>query len=325
MAVVLVNPMDAPSFVDHYAVLGVPSTATEDAIRKKYRQQSLLLHPDKNQDRVDIAAKEFDRLKKSYDVLINAGSRASFDVTRTEKVESFKRHQDLQNSRKRMREDLLEREKEVLKREKRVSHVSKIDMLRMENEERMGVLSKACRDNRTTENAVSPTSTMTTDAGAGGHRHGPSCTREKCREKVIIVKWDRKKVSHTESSLRKIFEAAGAVEIVRIGSKQKSAIVQFATTASPAFAALAVTHDLKIVSKDLEKQESAPGSSPCVTKALHPKPSIESIVEPKGVGMNAVSPAPTSKSPSGPTFSSFETLVLERLKKAAESQRDQVS
>ena len=44
---------------------------------------------------------------------------------------------------------------------------------------------------------------------------------------VIIVKWNKKKILYSEKQLKDIFLRFGKIEFIRIGSKQKSAILQF--------------------------------------------------------------------------------------------------
>ena len=59
--------MNRKSVVDHYAVLGVPQTATEAEIKKAFRKKSLKVHPDKNPSK--DAAALFIKLKAAYDFL----------------------------------------------------------------------------------------------------------------------------------------------------------------------------------------------------------------------------------------------------------------
>ena len=52
---------------DPYQILEIDSAADIKAIRKQYRQMSLLKHPDKNPDN-PLAVQEFIRLTKAYNV-----------------------------------------------------------------------------------------------------------------------------------------------------------------------------------------------------------------------------------------------------------------
>ena len=63
---------------DPYAVLGVKREATQDEIRKAYRQLAKKLHPDLNPG--DKAAEEkFKQVSVAYDLLGDTEKRARFD------------------------------------------------------------------------------------------------------------------------------------------------------------------------------------------------------------------------------------------------------
>ncbi len=63
---------------DYYQVLDVARDATEADIKKAYRRLAMKLHPDRNPD--DKAAEEqFKEAKEAYEVLSDAGKRATYD------------------------------------------------------------------------------------------------------------------------------------------------------------------------------------------------------------------------------------------------------
>ena len=66
------------AFVDHYAILGVAYDATPKQLQKAYRKRALKLHPDRNPD--PKAHDQFQKLKKSYDVLGDEHKRKKFDL-----------------------------------------------------------------------------------------------------------------------------------------------------------------------------------------------------------------------------------------------------
>jgi len=66
---------------DHYAVLGVPRTASEADIAKAYRSLALRYHPDKNRDKVKDAEVGFKRISEAYSVLRDPQKRAEYDRT----------------------------------------------------------------------------------------------------------------------------------------------------------------------------------------------------------------------------------------------------
>jgi curved DNA-binding protein CbpA len=61
-----------------YALLGVSPTATEDEIKRAYRQLATALHPDKvhNAAQHDEAAELFMRIQEAYEVCDHLGSSA---------------------------------------------------------------------------------------------------------------------------------------------------------------------------------------------------------------------------------------------------------
>ena len=64
---------------DYYKILGVPRTATQREIKKKYRSLARKLHPDFNQ--ADPNAKDrFQRINKAYDTLSDAEKRKTYDL-----------------------------------------------------------------------------------------------------------------------------------------------------------------------------------------------------------------------------------------------------
>ncbi|KAI0938578.1 hypothetical protein AcV5_000221 [Taiwanofungus camphoratus] len=65
-----------------YAVLNLPNTASEYEIRERYRQLSVLFHPDKQHDErtKETAAKRFLEVQKAYQVLSDPVSRRAYDI-----------------------------------------------------------------------------------------------------------------------------------------------------------------------------------------------------------------------------------------------------
>lgn len=65
---------------DHYAALGVSSAATLAEIKKAFRQQAALHHPDRNN--ADGTAARFRLVQEAYEVLGDDTQRAAYDNNR---------------------------------------------------------------------------------------------------------------------------------------------------------------------------------------------------------------------------------------------------
>jgi molecular chaperone DnaJ len=63
---------------DYYEILGVNRTATEDEIKKAYRQLALKYHPDRNPGNKE-AEEKFKEATEAYEVLKDADARARYD------------------------------------------------------------------------------------------------------------------------------------------------------------------------------------------------------------------------------------------------------
>ena len=66
--------------IDHYAALGLRSSATLADIKKAFRQQAALHHPDRNP--AADAASRFRRVQEAYDVLADTDKRTAYDNNR---------------------------------------------------------------------------------------------------------------------------------------------------------------------------------------------------------------------------------------------------
>jgi DnaJ family protein B protein 4 len=64
---------------DYYALLGVPKTADDAAIKKAYRKLALKWHPDKNQGSAEAEAK-FKSITEAYEVLSDKDKRKVYDL-----------------------------------------------------------------------------------------------------------------------------------------------------------------------------------------------------------------------------------------------------
>lgn len=75
--------------MDHYAVLGVPQTASDAEIRSAYKKLARRVHPDKNQGHKPVVDVDFGAVQAAYEVLSNPDDRRLHDA----ELESKKRVQ----------------------------------------------------------------------------------------------------------------------------------------------------------------------------------------------------------------------------------------
>jgi len=65
---------------DYYAILGIASDATAEAIRTAYRRKALRFHPDRNP--APEASETFREVQEAYDVLADPQHRFAYDENR---------------------------------------------------------------------------------------------------------------------------------------------------------------------------------------------------------------------------------------------------
>ncbi|KAG0554232.1 hypothetical protein M758_12G077800 [Ceratodon purpureus] len=106
---------------DLYAVLRLDDAGphvVHALIRKAYRKRALELHPDKRGDD-PVAAVEFQKLQRAYDVLSDEKARASYDELQRVRKERVQKEKGQSEKRQKMMRDLAEKEK-AYEREQKV-------------------------------------------------------------------------------------------------------------------------------------------------------------------------------------------------------------
>ncbi len=73
---------------DYYETLGVARDATQDEIKKAFRQLALKYHPDRNQGN-KASEEKFKEINEAYSCLGDAGKRSQYDATGTCGTEAF--------------------------------------------------------------------------------------------------------------------------------------------------------------------------------------------------------------------------------------------
>ncbi|KAM0787416.1 hypothetical protein ACM66B_003499 [Microbotryomycetes sp. NB124-2] len=97
--------------VDYYALLEVTDDATLDQIRTAYRKKSLKVHPDRNPNNPEAAAK-FHELNQASQILLDPIQRATFDKLRQARIAHKQRFAALDSKRRAMAEELEQNERE---------------------------------------------------------------------------------------------------------------------------------------------------------------------------------------------------------------------
>lgn len=95
---------------DLYELLGLQITCSESDIKKAYRKQALLCHPDKNPDNPD-AIRQFHKLSRVLEILTDELARKAYDRVLKARKEAAIRHKQLDSKRQKLKDDLEAREK----------------------------------------------------------------------------------------------------------------------------------------------------------------------------------------------------------------------
>ena len=128
-----------------YTILGIEPTDDKKAIKKAYKTQSLLLHPDKNPSPnasmtilrliFIILDEEFHRLQQAYNVLSDPQQKEQYDKYLKNQKYHEERVQGISKERKKFAEELNRREKEeeMRREEEQKKQASKEEKRQMEN------------------------------------------------------------------------------------------------------------------------------------------------------------------------------------------------
>ena len=216
---------------DYYDILGLEIDATDGEIKKKYRKLALKLHPDKQANKKQTEAEKiklddrFQIVKEAYEILSDASKKGDYDKNLREELQKMKRKRErdaaLDSKRRKMKDDLLKREKKSV-----VSSFKKqdeINRLRLD-----GKLKQLDRLNK-----------MKNDMQASS-----SCNNQS----IIRVKWNRKKTSHSQDSLSEIFKQYGKVQAISLKSNSAKIVMESIQEAIQAVRSQSVDLDWKEIS-----------------------------------------------------------------------------
>ena len=103
--------------MDSYSILGISRNATDDEIKKAYREKSKKLHPDKGGTK-----EQFTQLNEAYNLLLNNKKSNFFNLFSNEQKDLFNWHHKekaafWKQQEEIIREQIKRSEQEILKRE----------------------------------------------------------------------------------------------------------------------------------------------------------------------------------------------------------------
>ncbi len=315
--------------VDPYAVLGLaPGVLTDAEIKKAYRKKALVLHPDKRKDSErEVAQREFDALQKAYDILLDPQARKALEDLAKARAATQARFDAQDAKRRKMREDLERRERaaergKTEEEEARERLQAELTRLRRDFASRKraydgevrpggdGSVSGPGAAERRDENCAAKA--QTTRRGEDEKNKSASVVPEHLY-RTVKVSW-RKDVSHYPvAKLRELFSRQGDVVedvVIREGKKKKgSALVVFADVAAAKRAAANVNGDRE---------------NPLVTLRAAVPPTGEESAKNAASGSAGSpraarsSPAPAAGSGGNVSNRDYESVVLDRMRRAQE-------
>ncbi|XP_068646182.1 uncharacterized protein [Aristolochia californica] len=294
--------MDADA--DHYEILGLPSgeegmKLTLKEIEKAYRAKARQIHPDKNLND-PLAKSRFQQLQSSFEILKSETARKAFDDLLRAKLERVRRDFHLDGKRRKMVSDLEAREQasfvpdpqEKLKKQeedaKKKFQVEIAKIREMLAKKRTDAVKVGLEENKEEE----------------GRRSGVALNKEK----ILKVSWEKSREEYDSTRLRQLFGKFGEVEdvVIRTGAKRKrSALVVMASKEAAVAAAQNMCGKLSnpLLVLPLEPSSTDAPSISCTINAETEPPNLSHLV---GVG-----------------YQKNEDSILEKLKKAAEKQKEQ--
>ncbi|KAK9074799.1 hypothetical protein SSX86_003117 [Deinandra increscens subsp. villosa] len=214
--------------IDHYVILGLPSgeegfKLTEKEIKKAYRLKALKLHPDKRPDDPNAPA-NFQKLKTSYQILIDEKERKLFHDLLRLKQQKLQRQSQQDSKRRRMMSDLEERERSAF-----ASHDSSTKATSEEESIARKLKEEISRICAMHANKSTPTAAATMKKQSGMGETSTSGLSVADKEKMLKVSWEKGGLDYSAQRLTELFETFGEVEYVRIRGKKRSAFIIMAT------------------------------------------------------------------------------------------------
>jgi len=196
---------------DYYAILKIDATKSAEEIRKAYKVASLKFHPDKNRHDLENASKKFLLIKKAFEILSDEKAKEAYDRVVKAKQQRIIRDKQMDQNRKRMIDDLEERERSHKKKRSEEEEARRkldveIERLRKEGfKRRMEQLQKQ-KEQEVVQNENQPDAPKSNPA--------------------FKVSWDKKKGKYSKEKLEEIFKKYGEIDMVVASSKSGIVILK---------------------------------------------------------------------------------------------------
>ena len=297
--------------LDLYLLLDISHEASEKDIKKAYRKKALKCHPDKNPDDPN-AALLFHQLQEALAVLTDTAARKAYDNVLKARKANELRNRQLDEKRKRLKDQLEARESEAAREVKQKSYdkrsdedklAAEIERVMKEGRKELEAEQERLQDliqkEKMNKNQTSSKSTnFETEAS----------TKLKARWKSIDNKKQSSDNLYTVGSLKSIFSKYGDVSVVIISESSTaakgSALIEMATRTSAEMAS---------------NMESGFEQAPLKVKLL--ENSVPSVAN---IHMQANTQNENHAFSSQYTASNFqdhETLVLRKMRQAEERKK----
>jgi len=180
---------------DYYTILEISPNSDPTTIKKAYKDLSRRVHPDKNKNDPN-AAKKFQTVRKAFEVLSDPKAKEAFDNLIRARIARKKRDSEMDVKRKRMKDDLEERERNY-KRQKDDEEEAKrklkqeIERLKKENKIKMEEEERKKTENRQKE------------------EHNISKSKNNLK-----INWDETKGDYSQDRIKDIFGMFGDLDCV---------------------------------------------------------------------------------------------------------------
>ncbi|XP_015788576.1 dnaJ homolog subfamily C member 17 [Tetranychus urticae] len=199
--------------MDYYEFLEISSASSTSQIKKAYRKKALILHPDKNLENPHAKA-DFEKLSKILDILTDPAAREKYDRQLRAQKEKKMRDAELDAKRKKLRDELEERER-LAKEEKERKIMEDIARMKDAEKTRIANLRQLDRENQKLKIKVEH------DLRDIAHRVGPS-------DEILYrlrVEW-ASKFDVSSAILSNIFSKFGPVNVI-MSPKSSNAEIEF--------------------------------------------------------------------------------------------------